>query len=210
MRRWHAALAVLMFTACTSLTTPPSNETTFERWRLADSARTEAFVRFNAMLEREGVSDVVPSHELWLVDRLSPECVVEPFTTPPEEVWTHVVPALRFIRDHVEPAIGDVRVVSGYRDEAFNACIRGAPRSAHRGFHALDLVPVDRGVSRADLIKALCPIHAREGVEADIGMGVYSGQRFHIDARGFRGWGVDYRRATFPCDAVQPGQLSSG
>lgn len=203
MRTLRIGIVVMALTACTS-GSAPSNEAAFEGWLAADTSRVENFARFEAMLAREGVADVVPAHELWLTDRLAPECVVESFTSPPEDEWGNVVPALRFIRDHVEPAIGDVRVVSAYRDEAFNACIKGAPRSAHRAFHALDLVPVDRRISRGDLIETLCPIHAREGERAAVGLGIYSGQRFHIDARGFRGWGSDYRRATFPCDAATP------
>lgn len=74
------------------------------------------------MLQNEGVADVVPNHELWVVDRLAPECVTSSFVIPPERTWPSIVPALRYIRDQVEPAIGEARVASGYRDEVFNAC----------------------------------------------------------------------------------------
>jgi uncharacterized protein YcbK (DUF882 family) len=93
-----------------------------------------------------------------------------------------------------------VAVASGYRDPAFNECVGGATQSAHRGFHALDLVPTDAAVTRERFIEILCPIHAREGPRLDIGMGIYRARRFHIDATGYRGWGEDFRRATFPCD----------
>jgi hypothetical protein len=198
MRRWSVALAALLITSCSL--EPANSEENFHRWIEADAARTASYERFEALLTREGVSGVVPAYELWLTDRLRRQCVTGPFMPPPEEAWDNIVPALRFIRDHVVPAIGDVRVVSSYRDEAFNACVQGAAQSAHRVFYALDLVPVNRGVSRRQLIETLCPIHAREGMRAGIGLGIYAGQRFHIDARGFRGWGADYHRATFPCD----------
>ena len=196
MRRWCVALAALLLASCS----PPNSEANFHRWLEADATRAASFARFEALLAREDVSSVVPTYELWLTDQLRDQCVAGPFMPPPEEAWAHIIPALRFIRDHVKPAIGDVRVVSSYRDEAFNACVQGAPQSAHRHFYALDLVPVDRAVSRRQLIQTLCPIHARDGARASIGLGIYAGQRFHIDARGFRGWGVDYHRATFPCD----------
>lgn len=151
------------------------------------------------MLAEEGVADVLPAHELWLVDQIRPACVVEPFVAPPETQWPNIVPTLRFIRDLVEPAIGDVRVVSGYRDETFNACIRGASRSAHRSYFAIDLVPLNESISRADLIRLLCPIHETAGRRERIGLGIYSARRFHIDARSYRGWGDDHRSATFPC-----------
>ena len=198
MRRWCGLVAALLLGAC-SVVAPVNDRATFDRWLAVDPPRSESFRRFEALLAREGVADVVPSYELWLTDQNGPKCDAEPFIAPPEETWLHILPALRFIRDHIEPAIGDVRVVSAYRDEAFNTCVRGAPRSAHREYYALDLVP-DRAINRATLIRTLCPIHSDQGAAAQIGLGIYAGQRFHIDARGFRGWGSDYHRATFPCD----------
>jgi len=197
MRSLGLALA-LALTACTQ-TAVPAGPREFGRWLAADASRAPAFARFEAMLAAEGVADVVPPRELWLTDRLAPECVVEPFVAPPEELWPHIVPALRYIRDYVEPAIGDVTVASGYRDPAFNECVQGAPQSAHRGFHALDLFPRDPRITRERLIDILCPIHAREGQRLSIGMGLYRARRFHIDATRYRGWGGDYRRTSFPC-----------
>lgn len=188
----------LALTSCTQ-TGVAAGPREFQRWLAADASRGPTFARFEAMLAGEGVADVVPARELWLTDRLAPECVVEPFMMPPEEVWPNIVPALRFIRDHVEPAIGDVTVASGYRDPTFNTCVRGAPQSAHRGFHALDLFPRDPRITRERLIEVLCPIHAREGQRLSIGMGIYRARRFHIDATRFRGWGGDYRGTSFPC-----------
>ncbi len=197
LRRIIVALGLLL-AACTPAT-PPTSEAAFKRWLAASSDRAPAFARFEAMLRDEGVEGVVPNRELWLTDRLAPECVVEPFVMPPEEQWPNILPALRFIRDHVKPAIGEVTVASGYRDPEFNECVGGAPRSAHRGFHALDLLPVNRAVSRERLIEVLCPIHAREGRAKHIGMGIYRARRFHIDGLRYRGWGEDYHAATFPC-----------
>lgn len=189
-------LAAAVFVAAS---VPAQGASIFSEWRAADPARDQAFLRFEAMLVEEGVADVIPADDLWLVDQIRPHCAAEPFVQPPEDEWRNIVPALRFIRDHVKPAIGDVRVVSGYRDEAFNICIRGAARSAHRSYRALDLVPVDANVSRSDLIAELCPIHEGAGARDNIGLGIYSARRFHIDARGYRGWGHDHRGATFPC-----------
>ena len=199
--RMLAALLVLMLASCTPKAVPAGAHE-FERWLAAEAARVPAFARFEALLAREGVAGVVETRELWLTDRLAPECVVEPFVMPPEEIWPRIVPALRYIRDYVKPAVGAVSVASGYRDEAFNACVQGASRSAHREYYALDLVPHDVRMTRERLVAVLCPIHAREGPRFSIGMGVYRARRFHIDASGFRGWGEDFRRATFPCDAA--------
>ena len=198
-RRWVIALTLL----CTAGSAADSevSHSAFQEWLAVDGARVAAFARFEAMLTQEHVAEVVPNDGLWLVDRLSPECVSAPFVVPPESEWSNIAPTLRFIRDHVVPAIGPVRVVSAYRDDAFNTCIGGARRSAHRSYQALDLVPVAPDFSRADLIERLCEVHAREGAAARIGLGIYSGVRFHIDARGYRGWGGDHRGTSFPCNS---------
>jgi len=196
-----ASLLLLLVGSCAPLSGPQSEAAEFETWLAAVPERDVSYARFQAALELAGVADVVAVHQLWLVDRLRPECATAPYVIPDEALWPNIVPALRFIRDHVKPAVGEVIVVSAYRDEAFNTCIRGATLSAHRSFHALDLVPANRALGRDGLIALLCPIHEGAGARDGIGLGIYTGQRFHIDARSFRGWGADYRRATFPCDA---------
>jgi hypothetical protein len=191
------SLVALIIASCSS----PTSESAFRHWLAADPARAAGFARFEGMLRHEGVSGVVPNRELWLVDRNHPRCARAWYAIPPEANWPRIVPALRFIRDYVEPAVGEVRVVSAYRDAAFNACVGGASQSAHLGFYALDLVPRDWFVTRGRLIEALCPIHAREGPKAHIGLGIYNSRRFHIDGRRFRGWGADFRGTSFPCGA---------
>jgi hypothetical protein len=169
MRGWTARqIGVVLACAFVLSCSPPSvvQPDVFASWRDADPPRGEAFARFEALLSAEGVSGVVPNYELWLVDQLRPECSRGTFLAPPEDQWRNILPTLRFIRDHVEPAVGEVRVVSAYRDEAFNACVGGAPQSAHRSYYALDLVPIDAAIYRDELISKLCPIHATEGRRA--------------------------------------------
>jgi hypothetical protein len=199
MRLSLIPLAAALCMAIVSCSLAPDSEAAFERWLGVDAERTEAFRRFEAMLGEAGVADVVPNYQLWRVDRLRPECANEAFVAPPEDNWANIIPALRFLRDHVKPAVGGLEVVSAHRDASFNACVGGASRSAHRSFQALDLVPADGRVGRAELIAALCPIHVREGPRRRVGLGIYQARRFHIDVRGYRGWGADHRSATFPC-----------
>jgi hypothetical protein len=99
-----------------------------------------------------------------------------------------MVKTLRFIRDHVVPAVGPVEAVSGYRNPALNACARGSERSAHLDFFALDLVPL-RPTTRRQLFERICPMHSRDGPAAGVGLGFYTFTRFHIDTRSFRRWG---------------------
>jgi len=207
--RWVALLAVLA-AGCVAGRSPVATDAEFRRWSGEAPGRAEAFARFEAMLNAAGVGDVVPAYDLWIADRSKPKCLVELFAAPPDRDWPNIVPALRFIRDHVEPAIGDVRVVSAYRDPAFNACVGGAPASAHKEFYAVDLIPVDRAVTRERLISTLCAIHQRKGARAGIGLGIYGGRRFHIDARSYRGWGADFRSSSFPCRANGVAAPSTG
>ena len=103
------------------------------------------------------------------------------------------------MRNHVEPVIGPVEVVSGFRYESLNKCAHGAPQSAHRHFYAIDMVPLG-DVSRAGLMRSLCKIHDLRGQQYDIGLGFYSGVRFHVDSQRFRVWGADGKAATSPCN----------
>ena len=73
---------------------------------------------------------------------------------PPSD-WPHIASTLGFIRNHVEPVIGPVEVVSGFRNEDLNRCARGAPKSAHRHFYALDMVPAS-DLGRGELMRGLC------------------------------------------------------
>ncbi len=116
---------------------------------------------------------------------------------PPSE-WTHLARTLEFVRDHVQPVIGPVEAVSGYRDEALNKCAHGAPQSAHRHFYAIDLVPLGP-IDRAALMRSLCKIDDLRGQQYEIGLGFYSGVRFHVDSQRYRLWGADGHAATSPC-----------
>ena len=100
-----------------------------------------------------------------------------------------MVKTLRFIRDHVRPAVGPVEAVSGYRNPALNACARGSQRSAHLDFFALDLIP-NQPLTRRQLFERICPVHSAHGRSDNVGLGFYSFTRFHIDTRGFRRWGA--------------------
>jgi hypothetical protein len=199
MRRVAAAVLALLLACCDTPVGPVATEQEFSRWVAQNGDRAERFARFETVLGNAGVGDVVPAYDLWMMDRLRRRCMRTLFVEPPEASWSNIVTTLRFVRDHVEPAVGEVRVVSAYRDETFNVCVGGAPASAHRGFYAVDLIPMNPRITRASLIDRLCAIHAREGPSRRIGLGIYRAQRFHIDTRSYRGWGHDHRGASFPC-----------
>ena len=66
---------------------------------------------------------------------------------------------------------------------------------------AVDMVPLTP-ITREALMTRLCGIHQASGVRNYIGLGLYKGLRFHIDARKFREWGMAGARGGFGCAAV--------
>ena len=144
---------------------------------------------FEAWQQAAGVDHVLPTWQLVRTASMWRECNAQPFEVPPFRLWPGMVKTLRFIRDHVVPAVGPVEAVSGYRNPALNACARGSERSAHLDFFALDLVPL-RPTTRRQLFEEICPMHSRDGPAAGVGLGFYTFTRFHIDTRSFRRWGT--------------------
>ncbi|MBH5321874.1 hypothetical protein I5L03_04680 [Erythrobacter sp. JGD-13] len=183
------------------------SELAFQSWLEEDPARGKQFARFTAFLAEEGVADVVEPWQLMRIDSYyARECEVEPFTIPPEELWPNVLPALRLVRDEVVPTVGPVSVLSSYRTPELNACARGASRSNHLDFSALDLATEPRRRGEG-LYRELCTMHDAAGPESRMGLGAYydpadegfAGGRFHVDGEGYRSWGRSYTSASSPC-----------
>ena len=154
---------------------------------------------FRTFLTEHGVLDVLP---VWQIVRTASswrECDASRFEVAPAQQWSNIVQTLAFVKNEVRPAIGEVEALSGFRNDRLNGCSNGKPRSAHRLFFAMDLVPVD-DVARTDMIARLCTAHASRGAQYRTGLGFYSGARFHVDSNGYRKWGADGRGATSPCN----------
>ena len=182
---------------------PGQTAADFQAWLARSPANRAELSAFRSHLAAEGVAGVVP---LWQLVRTSSswrECGAQPFEAPPADKWGHIVTTLKFVRDKVEPALGDVEPLSAYRNETLNACSHGAPKSAHSQFFALDLTPVNADVDRGDMIRSVCAAHARDGRAYNAGLGFYSGRRFHVDSSGFRKWGPNGKGATSPCVSAQ-------
>lgn len=202
MRR-GAALGLIALAVAMALAVPirqrfePSDADLFAAWRNGPAKVEVAAIE--AYLEREKVGRVLPLADLLRSDARWRNCQsVEPFAVPPSAQWPAMAGTLRYVREQLVPAIGPVRVVSGYRDPVANACFKGAKASRHLRFAALDLVPV-RPIPRARLIEALCGLHARTGSRFAVGLGIYNATRFHVDTAGYRRWGGDYHAASSPC-----------
>jgi len=171
----------------------------FHAWLARTPAARADLRAFRSHLAAHGVDDVIPIWQLVRTSSSWRECAAGQFEVAPREKWDNIVTTLKFIERDVEPAVGPVQVVSGYRNQDLNACSNGAPASAHRMFFALDLMPVSADVSRGELIQGVCRAHARDGRAYRTGLGFYSGVRFHVDSSGFRRWGANGKGATSPC-----------
>lgn len=175
------------------------NKADYLAWLARDPAARAEVLSFKQFLSMDDVEDVVPTWELVRTASMWRECSGPRFEVAPPSDWPHIAKTLSFVHNHVEPVIGPVEVVSGFRDEGLNQCAHGAPKSAHREFYAIDMVPLG-GVDRAGLMRSLCKIHDLRGEQYDIGLGFYSGTRFHVDSQRFRRWGADGKGATSPCN----------
>ena len=169
-------------------------------WMARDPGARAEVLSFKSYLEAAGVEDVVPTWQLVRTASKWRECDGPRFEVAPASEWTHIAGTLAFVKNHVEPVIGDVEAVSGFRNEDLNQCSGGAKASAHRHFFALDLIPADEEVARASMIRSICRIHDFRGEEYGIGLGFYTGNRFHVDSKGFRRWGANGKGATSPCN----------
>lgn len=170
----------------------------YDNWLARDPSARARVGGFESFLKGQELHGVLPTWQLTRTASDYRKCDGPGFEVAPIEEWQHIADTLRFIQRHVEPVIGDVEAMSGYRNPELNACAGGAKESAHRRFFALDLVPV-RDLGRAGLIRSICAIHGFRGRGYDIGLGFYSGLRFHLDSKGFRRWGPNGKGATSPC-----------
>jgi hypothetical protein len=167
-------------------------------WLAKSPAARAQVLGFKTFLDFKKVDDVIPTWQLLRTASKWRECNGPRFEVAPFTEWYHIAETLRFIKNHVEPVIGEVQALSGYRNAELNQCSGGARASAHRHFYALDLTPV-RDIGRGDMIRSICRIHEWRGAGYQVGLGFYSGRRFHVDSKGFRKWGSDGRGATSPC-----------
>lgn len=170
-------------------------------WLARNPGARAQVLGFKAFLEIQNLDDVVPMWQLVRTASMWRECEGPRFEVAPFAEWTHIATTLRFVQRHVEPAIGEVEAVSAYRNPDLNRCSGGAPASAHRHFFALDMVP-ERDLGRGEMIRSICSVHGFRGARYDVGLGFYSGVRFHVDSKGFRRWGADGKGATSPCAGV--------
>lgn len=181
-------------------TAPGQSRGDYHAWLARAPENRERVVSFRTFLADKGVESVIPTYQLVRTSAAWKGCDADRFEVAPVAQWENIVSTLRFVKEEVRPAIGDVEALSVYRNEKLNACSNGARLSAHRRFFAMDLVPAGE-VDRSEMIRNLCAAHSARGRAYDAGLGFYSRTRFHVDTSGFRRWGTDGRGASSPCIA---------
>jgi hypothetical protein len=189
LRRLAFALILVASPALAQQLPEGQGEAEYREWLASSPGVRASVLSFEAWQQAAGVDGVLPTWQIVRTASMWRECGGPPFEVPPPNFWPDMTRTLRFIRDHVRPAVGEVEAVSGYRNPALNACARGAERSPHLDFFALDLVPA-RPIPRRELFERMCAVHARRGRASGVGLGFYAFQRFHVDTRGFRRWGA--------------------
>lgn len=183
------------------------SEVDYRAWLAAGGPGLAASVlSFESWQQAAGVRAVLPTWQMLRTASMWRECNGPPFEVPPPRHWPGMARTLRFIRDHVRPALGPVEAVSGYRNPQLNQCAGGASNSAHRDYFALDLVPA-LPIERGALFRILCRAHARAGPASGAGLGFYAFRRFHVDTRSFRRWGAAGPAGNeSPCAVLERGE----
>ncbi|WP_105102437.1 D-Ala-D-Ala carboxypeptidase family metallohydrolase [Microbulbifer pacificus] len=158
----------------------------FEQF-LNEGNNREEFDELKFFLVSKGVGDVVPVYALLRQGSDWQEVGEPAFAIPPKRDWKTIVNTLKVIKNFVVPEIGPVVVLSGWRTPKYNAKAGGARSSKHLHFCGLDMIP-EADYTRQQLLPKLRKIHQRHGRKWNMGLGIYSGIRFHIDTCGFRRW----------------------
>jgi len=109
------------------------------------------------------------------------------YAIPSPEKWDEMIKTLVFLKYDLLPHIGPVEVLSGFRTRHYNQMAGGARKSRHLSFSALDLKPVHQ-INRRQLHEILQHTWRNTGRKYDLGLGLYSSLRFHIDTGGHRQW----------------------
>ena len=159
-----------------------------------------------AWLQAKRLRDVLPTWQILRTASMWRTCNGPPFEVPARRLWPNLAATLRFVRDHMRPALGPLQAVSAYRNPDLNVCAGGAANSAHRDYSALDLVPA-KDLTRLQIFHQACRVHRYKGSGAGVGLGFYAFTRFHVDTRSFRRWGsAGPRGGESPCDVLERGE----
>ncbi|WP_032878982.1 D-Ala-D-Ala carboxypeptidase family metallohydrolase [Acinetobacter colistiniresistens] len=179
--------------------------TSYQYW----ATQTEQLPQIQAykkFLQRQGIHSYIPDFEFFQTARDWQNCSYQEYEVPPRELWRNIVPVLNILNQFVEQKlINQFTVTSVYRNYVLNQCAGGAGASRHVFNAALDF---RIGNETPDLIeqteientkRKLCQFWRDQGQALNMGLGIYASGQIHIDAAGYRTWGVDHRYSSSPC-----------
>ena len=138
-------------------------------------------------LQSHDAHNIVPVWQLLLQGTDFRKHNLSKYALPDRKHWDSMLDTLVFLKYELIPHIGDVRVLSGFRTPHYNRLAGGAGRSRHLTFSALDLRPI-ADIDRTRLHRILQNRWHTLGEDYNLGLGLYSKQRFHIDTGGHRQW----------------------
>jgi hypothetical protein len=103
------------------------------------STPAQLTARFQKELKEEGIK-YFTAKEVFFLGESNTRLKLN--SIPPEVIWPSIIPTLKFL-DTVRERAGRIRLVSIFRDEAYNRAIGGARFSQHRFFRAADAHPLE-------------------------------------------------------------------
>ncbi|OCP05792.1 MULTISPECIES: N-acetylmuramoyl-L-alanine amidase [unclassified Ensifer] len=139
--------------------------------------------RYEAFIRRLGLSHFAPAEFLFLGNsNASGGSCSRKNALPPEHMWDNIARTARML-DEIRKRLGSpVRILSCYRNPAYNACVGGEPNSLHMQFKAIDWHCDSGSVDRWH--QAALEVR-RSNPEFAGGVGRYSSRGFiHVDTRG--------------------------
>ena len=162
--------------------------------------------RYKSFLKEHHLESIVPEFELLQTARDWKNCNASEYETPPQEIWSNIVPTLKILKELVDiKLIDDFTVTSVYRNFALNRCASGADSSKHVFNAALDF-RIGSEIPNADEFAViqqtknkLCQFWLLKGATLNMGLGVYASGQIHIDSSGYRTWGPDHKSTSSPC-----------
>ncbi|AOA57397.1 DUF882 domain-containing protein [Acinetobacter larvae] len=154
-------------------------------------------------------------HSVTLLDltytahRMPMQCETLRFSLPPQQYWPNIIASIQLVeRMKAEGIFANYKIISTYRNDQSNECVRGAKNSKHKINNAVDfkmlnsqLQPYSE-VEYKQIEEKICQFWKASGEALKMGLGIYPKHNIHIDTSGFRAWGQDYGRNSVPCETI--------
>lgn len=174
----------------------------FEAWKKAqDPKLIEQYRNFF----KDKVKQQPTLYELTLNSHpLTAECEKFRFSMPPKKLWENLIPSLQLIEKLQQQGyFAHYKIISVYRSREANNCVHGAKGSKHLNNFAVDFRTYDENKQHypdtQKIEQLLCQFWQKNGKQHAMGFGVYGKQRFHINAQGYRTWGIGFKAVSSPC-----------